>query len=208
MWSNSVFRLKLQDKSRVCRKHKNTGGNDCEDGMLIKNARSRGVIVQLNYCHSIKYSTLQQKLLLEICRLESPYLHSSPCEKKIKNQRTHSENLRCLRPGVADPIGTQEDVGLLFPCSLIFGYHHYLPVRSKVPSIHGVFRAEPPCCLNIMAVIWHRRDNWAFHPQALEITSTGGRWMMARKWQRPGDDSLTICNFSIIHIITSRKFPM
>lgn len=55
---------------------------------------------------------------------------------------------------MADPIGTQEDVGLLFPCSLIFGYHHYLPpVRSKVPSIHGVFRAEPPCCLNIMAVI-------------------------------------------------------
>lgn len=30
-----------------------------------------------------------------------------------------------------------------------------------------------------------------FHPQALEMTSTGGHWMMARKRQRPGLDPLT-----------------
>lgn len=129
----------------------------------------------------------------------NPHIYiAHPVKKKSTNTFWKS---KMPEASVADPIGTQEDVGLLFPCSLIFGYHHYLPVRSKVPSIHGVFRAEPPRCLNIMAVIWRWRDNWVFHPQALEITSTGGRWMMARKKQRPGDYSLTSCNFSIIHII-------
>lgn len=85
-------------------------------------------------------------------------------------------------------------------CSLLI---YCLIVCSQVASIHSVCRAEPPCCVNIIEVIWHWRDWCVFHLQALEITSTGGHWMMARKRQKPGHYSPPSCDFSVDSVIVT-----
>lgn len=76
-------------------------------------------------------------------------------------------------------------------------FHIQLPSIAlflKVLSIDSVFRADPTllhtmlvCSLSLLPP----------HLQGLEITSTGGRWMMARKKQRPGEFILPVtllCN--------------
>lgn len=161
------------------------------------------VIVQMNYSHTVKYVVTAEAVIGNMSTGIHIFAYHTLCKNEWINKSINTfSKSKVPEASVADLIRMQEDVGLLFPCSLIYGYSiHHLPACSKVPSVHGVFRAEPPCCVNTMAVIWRWRDNWVSPPQALEITSTGGRWMMARKRQRPGDYSLTSCNFSIIYII-------